>query len=98
MDVGMAVVVPMRMPVARGMAVKVSVGRGRGRNHPKMLYYNITPVHALSMPWLRGASRKKGGRACDRLCCFRFRHFGVRRARLRNHGLMAYALSNRDST
>ncbi len=44
MDMGVAVVVPMRMPVGMGMVVMM--GRGRGGNHSRTLYYNITPVHA----------------------------------------------------
>ena len=43
MDMGVAVVVPMRMPVGMGMVVVMSLGRGG--NHSKTLYYNITPVH-----------------------------------------------------
>ena len=49
MDVGrrVGVVVPVGMPVAIGMGagMVVTMGVRRGGNHPKMLYYNITPVH-----------------------------------------------------
>ena len=50
-DMGVAVVVPVRMPVVVGMAVRVAMSRvvmmgvGRDGNHAKTLYYNITPVH-----------------------------------------------------
>ncbi len=45
---GVGVVVPMRMPVAMGVAVGMVVlmDVGRGGNHLKTLYYNITHVHA----------------------------------------------------
>ncbi len=43
-DMGMRMVVPMRMRVVMGVIVMVGVGRGG--NHLKTLYYNITPVHA----------------------------------------------------
>ena len=51
MDMRVAMVVPVRMPVVVGMAVRVAmsrvvmVGVGRGGNHARTLYYNITPVH-----------------------------------------------------
>jgi hypothetical protein len=55
-DMGVGVIVSMRMPVvigmvmgmAMGMAMSVVVmtGLGRGGNHVETLYYNITPVHA----------------------------------------------------
>ncbi len=41
---GVGMVVPVAMGMAVGMVVMMSVGRGG--NHPEMLYYNITPVHA----------------------------------------------------
>ncbi|TWB06413.1 hypothetical protein FBZ96_101225 [Bradyrhizobium stylosanthis] len=47
MDMGMGVIVPMRMPVVMRMAMGmvVMMGVGRGGNHLGTLYYNITPVH-----------------------------------------------------
>lgn len=50
--VGMAVIVSVRMPVVMRMvmgmtmSVVVMMGLGRGGNHARTLYYNITPVHA----------------------------------------------------
>lgn len=40
---GVGVVMPVRMHVAMGVVVMMGVGRGG--NHAKTLYYNITPVH-----------------------------------------------------
>ena len=51
MDMGVGVVVPMRMAVVMGvtlgmaMSMVLMAGVGRGGNHAKTLYYNITPVH-----------------------------------------------------
>lgn len=39
----MGVIVPMLMGMAVSMVVMMGVGRGG--NHAKTLYYNITPVH-----------------------------------------------------
>jgi hypothetical protein len=53
-DMGVGVIVSMRMPVVIGMvmgmamSVVVMTGLGRGGNHVETLYYNITPVHAGS--------------------------------------------------
>jgi hypothetical protein len=51
-DMGVGVIVSMRMPVVLGMVMGmamsmiVMMGLGNGGNHAGMLYYNITPVHA----------------------------------------------------
>ncbi|SCB55313.1 hypothetical protein GA0061098_103843 [Bradyrhizobium shewense] len=51
MDMGVGVVVPVRMVMSRRMVMGMTVsmvvmmGVGRGGNHAETLYYNITPVH-----------------------------------------------------
>lgn len=43
---GMAVIMAMRMVAMRmGVGMVVTMDVGRGWNHRRMLYYNITPVH-----------------------------------------------------
>ncbi|MGY3076721.1 hypothetical protein ACVWZZ_003092 [Bradyrhizobium sp. LM6.10] len=44
MDMGVCMVMPMGRGMVMGVAVRLGVGRGG--NHPRTLYYNITPVHA----------------------------------------------------
>ncbi len=67
MDMGVRVVVPgtMRMSMVMGMTVgmAVVVAVGRGGNHPRTLYYNITPVHAAKRAVNPVPASKKGGRA-----------------------------------
>ena len=49
MNVGVSVVVPMDIDMGMGMdgimGMVVVMAVGRGGNHPRTLYYNITPVH-----------------------------------------------------
>ena len=55
MDMGVGrrvgMVVPVGMPVAikMGAGMVVAMGVRRGGNHPRMLYYNIKPVHGAGV-------------------------------------------------